>query len=163
MLNLKCLVILLALSCLGTCRNLGNDKTSRNSPRIKEFVTINGSEYYIDSDSWLTQDQSKTDCITRNSRLVTFSSREKYNDLVTYLSTRGLGWTWFWTDGLRPVSSSRWFWSNSNTEITQFLWAVNRPEAQSLSQSRCITFSFDFKGWDDDPCNIVLPHVCEKC
>ncbi|XP_059479935.1 lymphocyte antigen 75-like [Neocloeon triangulifer] len=139
-------------------------KNIRNGgERIKKFFTINGSEYYIDTDGWMTYADAKRDCESRGSRLITFSSQQKYDEILNWLKDNQLSWQWFWTGGYRNFNSDQWVWGHNNERIGNLIWAANRPEAQVLSESRCITFSPDFNGWDDDGCSIFLPHICEKC
>jgi len=75
---------------------------------------------------------------------------------------KGLQWQWYWTVDRREAGSNSWMWTTSDKPITSFLWATDRPSVQNLPEERCITFSYDSKGWDDGKCNDFFPPICEK-
>ncbi|XP_041443070.1 CD209 antigen-like protein C isoform X6 [Xenopus laevis] len=114
----------------------------------ESWMLIESKCYYI-STTALTWEESKNDCIRRNSNLLILRDKKEMDDLQPSLRDKALwigmskiGYVWLWTDLSIP-------------SFTQ--WAPNEPN-NAGSQENCVEIKAG--AWNDVNCSIKKHYIC---
>ncbi|XP_065335903.1 uncharacterized protein LOC135936847 [Cloeon dipterum] len=137
--------------------------STKGSPKslLREYVTINGTEYYIDNFG-VSRDEAKADCDSRNMTLLAFDEPNEWENARVWLLFNGYDWDWFWTSAIRHVNSTTWIWESTGEEVTEFFWGADQPDITPGELETCLDFRVRNGGWDDDDCSIyLLGFICE--
>ncbi|XP_034543148.1 C-type lectin domain family 4 member F-like [Notolabrus celidotus] len=119
------------------------------------WVHYSGSFYYISSLE-KTWQESRADCQSRGADLMIINSREEQNFVNGFKKTLWIGLSDTQTEG-------EWKWVDG-TPLTKSFWNPGEPNSHQASEEDCVeTQQYQRENsWNDAPCQIKKPWICEK-